>query len=209
MVCGPSQQWYSWSGRPDDLGRDYVKDLRISTAGLVQPPALLISSLRRGTFVANPSTILIRREALERVGGFEESFVGPLQTCEDSAFLAKVHLRESIFVATECWSRYRRHESSLFSVMTKTGKTRATRLFYLSWLEKYLLQQQVDSDELWDAFRCALRPYRHPLRHALGSALKRVARRTMPARVRRWLRGQWDRHHHNSPPEPTGRGTLR
>ncbi|MGH7517640.1 MAG: glycosyltransferase family 2 protein [Gemmatimonadales bacterium] len=203
MVCGPSQSWYSWTGRPQDVARDYVKDLRIARAGLVKPPALLISSLTRGTFVANPSTILIRREALARVGGFEESFVGRVQTCEDSAFLAKVQLRESVFVATECWSRYRKHENSLFSIMTRTGRTRETRLFYLTWLERYLAQQQVDSDEIWDALRRALWPYCHPVRHALGNALKRVARHTIPSPIRRWLRAQWERHRHSAPPEPT------
>lgn len=206
MVCGPSQLWYSWTGRPEDIARDYVKDLRIAPAGLVNPPALLISSLARGTFVANPSTIVIRREALDRVGGFEEGFAGPLQTCEDSAFLAKVHLRESVFVATECWSRYRRHENSLFSVMTTTGKTRATRLFYLNWLEKYLAQQQVDSDEIWDAFRRALWPHRHPIRFALQTALKTVARQIVPSRLRWWLRAQWERRWARGPHQAAGHG---
>jgi glycosyltransferase involved in cell wall biosynthesis len=203
MVCGPSQFWYSWTGRPQDVARDYVKDLRIASAGLLKPPTLLISSLTRGTFVANPSTIVIRREALERVGGFEESFVGPVQTCEDSAFLAKVQLRESVFVATECWSRYRRHENSLFSIMTRTGRTRATRLFYLNWLERYLAQQQVNSDEIWAALRTGLWPYRHPVRYALGNALKRAARHTIPSPVRRWLRAQWERYRHSPRSEPT------
>jgi glycosyltransferase involved in cell wall biosynthesis len=167
MVCGPSEFWYGWTGRPEDIARDYVKDLRIEPAGLVKPPTLLISSLTRGTFVANPSTIIIRREALDRVGGFEESFVGPVQTFEDDAFLAKVQLRESVFVATECWSRYRRHENSLLSIMTNTGNARATQLFYLNWLEKYLTRQQVDAEEIWDALRRALWPYRHPVLNSI------------------------------------------
>ena len=204
MVCGPSQVWYSWTGKPEDTARDYVKDLRITPAGLVKPPTLLLSSLARGTFVANPSTILIRREALNRVESFEESFVGALQTAEDSAFLAKIHLRESVFVASECWSRYRKHENSLFSIMTTTGRTRATRLFYLNWLEKYLAQQGVDSAEIWDAFRRALWPYRHPVRHAIGNALKTIARHLVPSRARRWIRAQWERHRHSGRPEPTG-----
>jgi glycosyltransferase involved in cell wall biosynthesis len=207
MVCGPSQIWYSWTGRSEDVARDYVKDLRIASAGLVKPPALLLSSLNRGTFVANPSTILIRREALDRVGGFEESFVGPLQTAEDAAFLAKVQLRESVFVATECWSRYRKHENSLFSKMTTSGRTRATRLFYLTWLERYLAHQQVESPEIWDAFRRALWPYRHPVQHVIRNTLEKVARRTMPAGLRRWLRAQWERRERSRPPEPTRHGT--
>jgi glycosyltransferase involved in cell wall biosynthesis/SAM-dependent methyltransferase len=208
MVCGPSLFWYSWTGKAEDTARDFVKDLRITPAGLIRPPTLLLSSLSRGTFVANPSTILIRREALDRVGGFEESFVGPVQTFEDDAFLAKVQLRESVFVATECWSRYRRHENSLLSIMTNTGRTRAARLFYLRWLERYLAQQKVDSDEIRDALSKALWPYHHPVRHALRSAgsqfsvkgvrgiVKKVTRRVLPARTRRWLHAQWERRRH-------------
>jgi glycosyltransferase involved in cell wall biosynthesis len=200
MVCGPSEFWYGWTGRPEDVARDYVKDLRIAPAGLVKSPTLLVSSLSRGTFVANPSTIVIRREALDRIGGFEESFIGAVQTFEDDAFLAKVQLREAVFVATECWSRYRRHENSLLSIMTSTGKTRAARLFYLTWLEKYLADQQVESGEIWEALRGALWPYRHPVRDAIRSAmgllsirnvksrLKRTAQRGMPAPLRGWRR---------------------
>jgi glycosyltransferase involved in cell wall biosynthesis/SAM-dependent methyltransferase len=209
MVCGPSQFWFSWTGRPEDSSRDYVKDLRIVPAGLVKPPMLLISSLTRGTFVANPSTIVIRREVLQRVGGFEESFIGAVQTFEDDAFLAKVQLRHSVFVATECWSRYRRHGNSLLSIMTDTGKTQAARLFYLTWLENYLSQERVDAPEIWEALRGALWPYRHPVRYAFRNAkgslsvknvkgfLKRTAKRTLPASVQRWVGARWtrDRRH--------------
>ena len=183
MVCGPSLFWYSWSGKPQDSGRDYVKELRVAPAGLIRPPALLVAYLRRGAFVANPSTILIRREALERVKGFEESFIGPVQTWEDAAFLAKIHLREATFVATECWTRYRRHDRSLLSVMTRSGHTRAGRLFYLRWLEAYLKQQQVASDEVWQALHAAFWPLRHPVLQAVKTAKASVSRRA----ARAWL----------------------
>ena len=221
MVCGPSLFWYSWTGKPEDRGRDYVKELRIAPAGLVQPPTLLVSYLTRGTFVANPSTILVRREALERVNGFEESFIGPVQTWEDAAFLAKVHLRESVFVATECWSRYRRHENSLLSIMTSTGNTRAGRLFYLRWLESYLTRQQVDSDAVWDALRGAFWPYRHPVLHALKTAkgavsrrtgrnlLVQAARRVLPSSVRQGLRARWERRRVRPPVGAVDFGALR
>jgi glycosyltransferase involved in cell wall biosynthesis len=190
LVCGPSQLWYSWTGRSQDAHRDRVKDLRVPP-GLTRPPALLVSSLARGTFVANPSTILARRDALDRVGGFEEAFVGPLQTCEDSAFLAKVHLNETVFVATECWARYRQHDNSLFSTMTRTGRIRATRLGYFDWLRNYLTQQAVDSPAIWEAFAQGVWPYHHPVRHAAASALKNAVRHVLPRALRKYLREQW------------------
>jgi glycosyltransferase involved in cell wall biosynthesis len=202
MVCGPSLFWYSWTGRPEDAARDYVKDLRIAPAGLVRPPALLISSLTRGTFVANPSTILIRREALERTGGFEESFLGAVQTFEDDAFLAKLQLSETVFVATECWSKYRRHENSLLSIMTNSGKTRDAKLFYLRWLQRYLDERRVDDPGVRAALERAFWPYRHPARAAVRDALglmsvtkaktllKATARRTVPASLQKWVRAR-------------------
>ena len=221
MVCGPSLFWYSWTGKPEDSARDYLKELRIAPAGLIKPPTLLVSSLAKGTFVANPSTILIRREALERVKGFEESFIGPVQTFEDDAFLAKVQLRESVFVATECWNRYRRHENSLLWIMTSTGKTRAARLFYLKWLENYLRQQQVDSDQVWEALRGAFWPYRHPVLHAVRTAKGHISRRTakiwltkaaqriIPSSVRHRLRMRWERRHVSPPVGSIDFGGLR
>lgn len=221
MVCGPSLFWYSWTGRPEDYARNYVKPLRIAPTGLIEPPRLLVSSLTRGTFVANPSTILMRREALERVQGFEESFIGPVQSLEDDAFLAKVQLRESVFVATECWSRYRRHENSLLSIMTSTGKTREGRLFYLKWLENYLAQQQVDSEQVWEALHDAFWPYHHPVLHVLRTAKRAVSRRTarnllvkaarriLPSSVRQGLRARWERRRVSPPVGRVDFGALR
>jgi glycosyltransferase involved in cell wall biosynthesis len=220
MVCGPSLFWYGWTGRPEDAARDYVKDLRITPAGLVRPPTLLVSSLTRGTFVANPSTILIRREALGRTGGFEESFLGAVQTFEDDAFLAKLQLRETVFVATECWNKYRRHENSLLSIMTDTGKTREAKLFYLRWLQRYLEQQGVDDPEIRAALDRGFWPYRHPARAAVRDALrlisvtnvktllKATARRTLPPAVQGWVRDRLARRR-AVPGRPVELGGLR
>jgi glycosyltransferase involved in cell wall biosynthesis len=176
MICGPSEFWYSWSGKPEDRDRDYVKDLRVG-AGLIEPPALLISYLTRGNFVANPSTLLVRREVFDRVGGFEESFLGPVQTWEDVAFLSKVQLSEPILVAAECWVRYRRHDRSLLSVMVNSGQLEAGRAFYLQWLNAYLDSRQIQSPEVRQAVHRAMWPIRHPLLHRMGEAARSVSRR--------------------------------
>ena len=69
MVCGVSQYWYSWTGIPDDLKHDYVCDLGIQPDTLFEPPTLL-NLLLENAGTPPPSDLLIRLDAIERVGGF-------------------------------------------------------------------------------------------------------------------------------------------
>jgi glycosyltransferase involved in cell wall biosynthesis/SAM-dependent methyltransferase len=94
MTYGPSQWWYSWTGAPDDAGRDCTQDLGIPPGTLTLPPALLAHFLRNGKTVPPPSAVLATREAVERAGGFEERLRGPIAVYEDQAFYAKVALAE-------------------------------------------------------------------------------------------------------------------
>ena len=109
MVYGASQYWYSWTGIPSDATRDYICDIGVCPDTLFQPCTLL-NLLLKGLHSPGPSDFMVRREALHRVGGFEESFKGQDQLYEDQAFLAKVYLQEPVFVSNECWDRYRVHE---------------------------------------------------------------------------------------------------
>src|ERR1035438_3740841 len=43
MVYGLSQYWYGWTGKAEDLQRDFVPDLGIATETLYAPPALLLN----------------------------------------------------------------------------------------------------------------------------------------------------------------------
>ncbi len=79
MVCGPSQYWYSWTGIPEDLRRDYVCDLGVQLDEVFEPPALLNLSLANAGTPC-PSDFLIRRDMFERVASFEESFTGKYQS---------------------------------------------------------------------------------------------------------------------------------
>src|SRR5215467_1915809 len=109
MVYGATQYWHSWTGNPEDIQRDYVPNLGIEPDTLVRPPMLLILNLESKAPTPCPSDILLRREIVERVGGFEESFHGMYQLCEDLAFLAKIYVKAPVFVASECWDKYRLH----------------------------------------------------------------------------------------------------
>ncbi len=151
MVYGMSQYWRSWSGDPEDLLRDFVPALGVQADTVVVPPTLLTLLHPLGNATAPcPSDLLLRREMVERVGGFEESFKGMF---EDQAFLTKVYLKEPVYVAGRCWDRYRQHPQQCVSVVERAGQTHLARLFFLNWLEKYWSEQRVEDAEAWNLLR--------------------------------------------------------
>jgi len=151
MVYGSTQYWHSWTGNPEDIHRDVVPRLVVQPNTLAKPPTLLALSYPLGNgFAPSLSNLLSRREAVGRIGGFEEAFRG---VCEDQTFLAKVYLNEPIFVASECWDRYRQHPDSCCAVMARTGQHLSAQLSYLEWLEEYLSAQGVKDAEVWKLLR--------------------------------------------------------
>jgi glycosyltransferase involved in cell wall biosynthesis len=157
LVFGPIQWWYSWTRKPEDIGRDFVENLGVPPNTLIQPPGLLALFLRDKATV--PSGFLVRREAVERVGGFEDAFRGEY---EDQVFCAKVCLTAPVFASDQCWYRYRQHEESCVSVGQRTGRTYSARLSFLNWLAAYLADQKVRAPEVRRALRCELWRYGYP-----------------------------------------------
>jgi glycosyltransferase involved in cell wall biosynthesis len=172
MVYGATQWWYSWTGNPEDIQRDFVRQLDVQLNSLIEPPILLNLLLQRKATSPCTCSILMRREAIEDIGGFEESFRGMY---EDQAFYAKLFLRAPVFVASSCWDKYRRHPDSCYSLAKNTGQSKAARLFFLNWIEKYLSEQDVKDTEIWKVIHKELWPYRHPILQRLSSHVQHLA----------------------------------
>ena len=191
---GPSEWWYSWTGVPADARRDFVYPLGVKAEHLTEPPSLLTRYLERQVTTPCPSSIVVRREAAIRLGGFEESFRGDAQLYEDQVFLAKLHASMPVVVTDVCLTRYRQRQDSCVARVKRAGRDRAVRRRYLAWLDTYLRSEGVRNPALWSAVRTATWKARHPIldRYAtrgstgattLLSAARSIVRRALPRAV--------------------------
>jgi glycosyltransferase involved in cell wall biosynthesis len=169
IVYGPIQWWYSWTGRPEDSERDYVENLGVSPNTLIMPPTLLPLFLMDKAAV--PSGILARRDAIERIGAFEDAFRGEY---EDQVFCAKICLNAPVFASSKSWYKYRQHPDSCVSVGYITGRTHGARQMFLNWLAAYISAQGINDSAVRQVLRHELRPYRHPVLHRLEIQIGRI-----------------------------------
>ncbi len=198
MIYGRGQIWYSWTGNPEDSQLDHFYDLGVQPNTLIKPPKLLIQLLQNKAQTPIPSNVLVRREVFADIGGFEESFRAMY---EDQVFFAKVHLNFPVFVANECWIRYRQHRDSCTSVAENSQDYHTTRLPFLAWIENYLSEQQVKDAQVWKTLQNELWPSKHPTLYRLLSGiqgfigriqwkLKAIARWLLPNSIVSWLQGE-------------------
>jgi len=175
LVCGLSQYWYSWTARRADLDRDFIENAVVPTDRVYEPPSL-VKKRMNFEWCPCPSDLMMSREALLLLGGFEESFVGIYGPYEDQALLTKLALKVPIFVADRCWTRYRIHDDSVCAVQSKTGNELPVRRFYLEWLRKYLSDNGVEDIEIWRDFSRACWINRYPRLARVGQLMHRVPR---------------------------------
>jgi glycosyltransferase involved in cell wall biosynthesis len=157
LVYGPVQWWYSWTGQPMDVDRDYVEHLGVRPDSLIPPPRLVPLFIRDRAAV--PSGVLVRHAALDRVGGFEEAFRGEY---EDQVLCAKICLSSAVYASSQCWYRYRQHSNSACAIGHRTGRSAEARLRFLEWLANYVVQQRIRDRGVTLAVRAELRRARHP-----------------------------------------------
>jgi len=134
MVADASQYWRSWNG-----GSDHVVRVGAPQDAIVEPPGLatMLYPLGKGAAPC-PSGLLMRREMVEAVGGFEESFHGALQLYEDQVFLTKVYLRYPVWISGSCLSRYRQRADSCVATVTADGGYLRVRRQFLDYLQEHL-----------------------------------------------------------------------
>ena len=182
MVCGAAKYWSSWSAAGGDRS-----DRVVPTGGpqdeVSRPPSLLLQLYPLGKGATPcPSDLMLRRETLLQVQGFEEHFTGPLQLYEDQAFLAKFYLSASVYTSSATWLLYRLHVDSCVAKVKRDGDYHDVRRYFLKWLDGYLASRGVADPAILDALRRARRPYeRNRLAALPGRAIRAVVKRTWRA----------------------------
>jgi glycosyltransferase involved in cell wall biosynthesis len=202
MVYGPLERWFDWKGAPD-MARGGLRVFGAGKTGvhpfretLVQPPHLVALFLRDS--FCEPDGIMIRKQALEAVGGCEEEFRG---LYEDAVVMVKVCLDRPAYVSGTIGQRYRMHPDSCSYVSAREGANLAAGLKYLNWVEAYLRRKGVRDRSVWRALRSARRRlrygrwYRWADREHLAwrtkTALRGLGQSVLPPRANDWLLSQW------------------
>ena len=168
LVCGRTKWWYGWTGKSEDKQRDFIQKFDLPLDSSIQPPAVLLLFLRDEW--ASLCDILVRRNAIETVGGYEDSFIGMY---EDQVFHTKLCLNFPAYVSSECWYLYRQHNEACTIQTHAAQKYYYARQAFLIWLEQYLIQQQAQNTEVWQFVRQNLWHYRHPLQSKIIARLNR------------------------------------
>jgi glycosyltransferase involved in cell wall biosynthesis len=190
MVSAPLQLWNSWTGNPEDIHRDALYGLESNVMHpygdtLVRPPKLLNLFLRDERFI--PSSVIVRRDVIESVGGYEDVFRDGFS---DAVVFVKICLTSTVFVSNECLYKYRKHFESYTYKAWHAGEFPSSRQVYLNWIEQYFLEQNVTDPEIWKAFKHGLWIHHHPKLHRLKKKVIRLGHRILPASVNRWLRNK-------------------
>jgi glycosyltransferase involved in cell wall biosynthesis len=173
VLYGRTLYWYSWTGRPEDR-RDRAPRLRMPAGRVIPAPRLLTACLLGRAAVPCPSSILIRRSAVEAAGEFEERFQ---RIYTDQVFYSKLLLKASALPVNTCWDKYRQHPESSSAGAQRANEGRARRAAYLEWLTSYIEEHSPVHPAVARAVRRELWRTRHPLADRLLDRLEYLRRR--------------------------------
>jgi glycosyltransferase involved in cell wall biosynthesis len=146
MVFGKTEYWFSWDDDAAGRERDYVPAHGIEADVIAGPPGPLALFLSGKAAHPCSCSLLVRREAVQAVGGFEDSFRG---LYEDQAFYAKICIARPVFISDKCLERYRQHPESICSTTVNSLEEMTARVRYLQWLRDYLIRRGVTDEDLW------------------------------------------------------------
>jgi glycosyltransferase involved in cell wall biosynthesis len=174
VLYGRTLLWYSWTGRPEDAGRDRAPRLRVPTERPILAPRLLAACVAGRAAVPCTCSVLMRRPAVDAAGGFEEKFQ---RVYTDQVFYSKLLLHAPALAVDVCWDKYRQHPESSSAGSERAREGRVRRQLYLEWLAAYVHERGNTDPVLRRAIQRELWRCRHPMADALLDRLEYVRRR--------------------------------
>lgn len=156
MVYGPALWW-----RDGDDSWSWREPMRREAGKLHRPTLLLRKVIVSGDWqVPCTCCVLIRRAAIDRVGGFDERF----RLYEDQTLWAKLFMLLPVYVHDRCHARYRQHAGSTSAAAAKAGEyaqhaNHSARGDFLAWVDAYCRDAEIDDTRLHRAIRVARSPY--------------------------------------------------
>ena len=154
MLYGDTLYWYSWTGAYEDQSKDFMPLLGVETNTLIFPPKLLPLYLRGKASVPCTCSIIVRREVIEIVKGFDETCEEIKNYYEDQAFYAKICLAFPVVVASVCWDKYRQRSSDRSGdIAFVLYKESQARKYFLKWLNNYISQNGFEDIQIRHAIQ--------------------------------------------------------
>lgn len=146
MICEASRFWYSWENASLE---DVIIKVGTQPDILYDPPQLIYNLYPLGKGQPPcPTGIIIKREAFDRSGGFEESFKRTYQLYEDQAFLFKIYLHENVYISGNANNMYRKRRGSLTESANDEKNYHLVRRFFLDWAENYLKTHFIENKQI-------------------------------------------------------------
>lgn len=169
MVYGRTLIWHQW--QPRAAIPDYCFDLGVKPGKLYPPPALFPILIRNRAQTPTTINAVMRRDLIDRVGGFEDQFRGMF---EDQVFFAKTHLAAHCHVDDRIWAQYRQHEQSCTAQSSGTLGDLLARKRFLDWLRQYVPRHKAALSVRLALLRARFELFRQLARYRLRQALGRV-----------------------------------
>ena len=164
MIYGRTLAWHSWGSDGLALGSDHVRAIGVRPNRIVWPPELLLLAIQNNGPLPSNSNAMWRRNIVDHVGMFEESFVA---TYSDVPFYVKVLRQFPVLVASQCWDRYRQHSRNSVRRAKASGEwhpdnPNQARAKLLDWVAEYFAEVGERRPPVLDALRSERLPYDHP-----------------------------------------------
>lgn len=169
MLCEASLYWSDWE---NPLATNIMVYVGADQNKIYKPPHLIYTLYPLGKGAAPcPSGIIVTRESLLKLKGFEESFVGANQVYEDQAFLCKYYLNEKVYISDLGNNYYRQRSGSLMESITKKQQYARVRKYFLEWLEKYLHNNSIHDKKINRLIRLSKTEINHPVLYKIMKKL--------------------------------------